>query len=162
VLVAQTVPVRLLLPLSELEAAVDGHIALLIKALLGLSLVIAVVGVLGLGSTLSMNILERTRELGVMMALGATPKRLRRWIVAEGVAVAVFGWVLAGLLSLLVTWGLDALIGSLGFMAPLPFVLDGRAPAVWLAIVLASAFVASIVPALRLDRLSVREALSEL
>lgn len=159
-LLDEQVPVELLLPLSELEAAVDGHIALLIESLLALAFVIAVVGSLGLASTMSVNVLERTRELGIMLAIGATPRRLRWLVLGEGVAVAVAGWVLGVLLSLPLTAGLDALVGSLGFLAALPFVLDLQAPIIWLVVLVAGAVAATWLPARSVTRLSVRDALA--
>ena len=160
-LLDQRIAVDALLPLSELEAAVDGHIALLIRALLALGIAMGVVGVLGLSTTLSIGIVERTGEFGVMMALGAGPRRLRRAVVFEGVVAVVVGQFFAIALSLLLTLLLDTVIGSLGFMAALPFVLDPLAPVVWTIVVVVGAVVSGVVASAPLSRLSVREALTE-
>ncbi|MBI4816562.1 MAG: ABC transporter permease [Deltaproteobacteria bacterium] len=108
----------------------------------------------------SISVLERTRELGVMLAIGATPERLERMFLTEGLAVAVVGWVLGVLVSWPLTLGLDAIVGTLGFLAPLPFVLDARAPFLWLVLVVVASFFATWVPARSVLRLTVREALA--
>jgi putative ABC transport system permease protein len=65
-----------------------------------LSTLIAVVGALGLTGTMSMNVLERTREIGVMRAVGASDKAVRQVIVSEGVVIGILAWVMGMLISL--------------------------------------------------------------
>jgi putative ABC transport system permease protein len=148
------------LPLSEHRTAIGDHIVILINALLAMSLVMATVGSLGLASTLGVSVSERTRELGVMKALGATPRRLLGDLVLEALAIGSVSAVLAFALSLPLTAWVDHLIGNLGFLAPLPFAVVLDASVAWLALVLVVSLLASWLPGRSAARLSVREALA--
>jgi len=89
--------------------------------LLGIALPLGVVGVIGLAATMSTNILDRTREFGVMHAIGARPKAVRRIVTAEGVFLALASLFVAALPTLALTALLGAGLGSLFFSAPLPY-----------------------------------------
>src|SRR6266508_4283773 len=154
--------VELVIPLSELRSAIGGHVRLLIQSLVAMAIVMAIVGILGLGSTMSISVIERTREIGVMMAIGATPGRIVRSIVAEALFIGATSWVLARALSLPLTAFLDWLFGLLGFLAPLPFGVSVPSIGLWLALVGIVALVATLLPAGRASAVTVREALAHL
>ncbi len=154
--------VELVIPLSELRSAIGGHVRLLIQSLVAMAIVMAIVGILGLGSTMSISVIERTREIGVMMAIGATPGRIVRSIVAEALFIGATSWVLALALSLPLTAFLDWLVGLLGFLAPLPFGVSVPSIGLWLALVGIVALVATLLPAGRASAVTVREALAHL
>jgi putative ABC transport system permease protein len=147
-------------PLAELRSAVGDHVVILIRALLAMAVVMAVVGALGLGSTMGVSVLERTREFGVLKTLGATPRRVANLVLAEAAFVAGASFLLAFAFAVPLTFGVDALVGNLGFLAPLPLVI-GLGPAVtWLVLTALVALVATWFPAQRAARLSVRDALA--
>jgi len=146
-------------PLSELRTAMGDHIVILIRALVALACVMAAVGGLGLGSTLSIGVLERTRELAVMKTLGATRRRLINAVLTEAQFIALLSVVAAIVLSLPLTALLDAMIGGLGFVAPLPFSVSLAAMGVWLLLVMAVSFGAAWLPARRAAGFRVAEAL---
>ena len=148
-------------PLSELRNAMGEHIVILIRALLALAMVMAAVGGLGLASTLGINVLERTRELAVMKTLGATRGRLIGTILGEAQIVSALSVVLAFAIALPLTWLLDAMIGSLGFVAPLPFVVSPWAVLSWLLGVLLLSALAAWLPARRAAELPIALALAE-
>lgn len=154
-------PVEAVIPFSELRTAIGDHVAILIRALMAMAAIMAIVGLLGLGSAMGMSVMERTREIGVMKAVGATPERVARLVVEEGLFIAAASWVLAVILSLPLTWFVDRLIGQLGFLAPLPFVLAPWSMIAWLGLVLIAALVATLLPARRAGALTVCEALAE-
>lgn len=146
-------------PLSELRTAMGDHIVILIRALVAMAVVMAAVGGLGLTANMSVSVVERLRELAVMKTLGATPGRLVRLVQREAQLIAWLGTALAVALSLPLTAGLDKLVGSLGFVAPLPFAV---APAGVLGWALASAALAGLAawwPARSAGRVSVAQAL---
>ncbi len=70
----------------------------LIYGLFGLSVIIAILGVI---NTLSLSVIERTREVGLLRAVGVTRRQLRTMIRLESVAVAVLGGVLGTVLGVL-------------------------------------------------------------
>jgi putative ABC transport system permease protein len=147
-------------PLSEHRTAVGDHIAVLIRALVAMALVMALVGTLGLASTMSVSAVERTREIGVMKAIGATPDRIMRDLLLEALGIGLLSCVFAFALSLPLTAYVDRLIGNLGFLASLPFVLVPGAAVAWVAVVGAVSIFATWVPARRASRLTVREAIA--
>jgi putative ABC transport system permease protein len=152
--------VQVVIPLSELRLAISGHIDILVQMLLAMALVMATVGMLGLASTMGMAVAERTREIGVMLAIGATPGRVVGTLVAEAVFIAALSWPAAVALSFPLTALLDRLVGNLGFLAPLPFALAPLAMLGWLGAGASVAAVASLVPATRAASLDVRDALA--
>lgn len=149
-------------PLAELRTAMADHIVILIRSLIAMATVMATVGALGLTSAMGSGVLERARELAVMKTLGATPWRVTRLVVTESLVIGASSWVVALLLAFPLTWVVDMLVGKLGFVAPLPFVI-GPAPALgWLALVLVLSLAATAMPARRASRLSVAQALVQL
>jgi len=120
------------------------------------------IGCIELASTMSANVMERTREFGVMHAIGPRPKAVRRVVVAEGVIVALLSCLVAALPALGLTAALGALLGDLFFNAPLPFRISVPAIVIWTALVVLGAMLATEAAASRASRLTVREALAYL
>ncbi len=160
VLLESKVGVEATVPLSELRTAIGDHVLILIEMLVAMAVILAIVGALGLGSAMGVSIVERTRELGVMKTLGATPTRIVRMLVAEGAAIGALSWMLAFALSIPLSLFVDRLIGTLGFLAPLPLILSAPGTVIWLGLVAAVSLVATLVPARRAARMVVREALT--
>jgi putative ABC transport system permease protein len=144
------------------EAATGGHLAPILVILLATALPMGLIGCTGLASTMSANVLERTREFGVLHAIGARPKAVRRIVVAEGIFIALASCLLAALPALGLTAAMDALLGNLFFNAPLPFRLSLLAAVIWTALVVLGAMLATEAAAARAARLTVREALAYL
>ncbi|MFJ8018870.1 FtsX-like permease family protein [Streptomyces sp. NPDC096311] len=126
----------------------------LVYALLGLAIVIAVLGVV---NTLALSVVERTREIGLLRAIGLARRQLRRMIRLESVVIAVFGAVLG--LALGLVWGVCvqrvlALQGMKSLAIPWTTIV---------AVVVGSAvvgIVAALLPALRASRMNVLAAIA--
>ena len=127
--------------------------------LVSASVLLALIGGLGLASMMTVNVVERTREIGVMKAVGAVPSVILRMILAEALTTGLMSWVIAMILALPLIYGID-LMGASMFGSPLPFTVSLPAAAFWLALVAAIALVSSAIPATRAARLVVREALA--
>lgn len=147
-------------PLQLLHNAMGEHVVVLIRSLLGLAVLMAVVGVLALGSTMSIGVVERTREIGVLQAIGARPAHVRRMILIEGWFTAALSLPLMLALAAPLTAFVGRVVGQLSFMLPLPLDLSWLAVAGWCAGMLLVSTLASLVPARAAIRLTVREALS--
>jgi putative ABC transport system permease protein len=156
------IEVRSAASISRSEAISEGHLGPVILILLGVALPLGVVGVIGLASTMSTNILDRTREFGVMHAIGARPKAVRRIVVAEGVFLALASCLVAILPALGLTAVLGAGLGNLFFSAPLPYRISVPAILIWTAVVILGAVLATEAAATRASRITVREALAYL
>ncbi len=148
--------------ISRSESISAGHLGPVILILLGIALPLGVVGVIGLASTMSANILDRTREFGIMHAIGARPKTVRRIVVAEGILLAITSCLVAVIPSLALTAVLGAGLGNLFFSAPLPYRISLLPAGIWLAVVILGAALATDTAANRASRITVREALAYL
>lgn len=148
--------------ISRREAVSAGHLGPLITIILAIAVAMGVIGTIGLASTMSTNILDRTREFGVLHAIGARPERVRRIVTAEGVFLAVASVLAAVLPTIALTAVLGAGLGDLFFSAPLPYRISFPAIGIWAAIAILGAVIATEAAATRASRLTVREALAYL
>ncbi len=134
----------------------------IITIVLAIAIAMGVIGGIGLASTMSANILDRTREFGIMHAIGARPKAVRRIVTAEGVFLAIASILLAVIPALGLTVLLGSGLGNLFFSAPLPFRISMLAVGIWIALVILGAILATEAAASRASRITVREALAYL
>ena len=148
--------------ISQSEAATEGHLSPIILIVVAISITMGVVGCIGLASTMSTNILERTREFGVMHAIGARPKTVRRTVVAEGIFLALASCLVAVIPTLALTAIMGAGLGNLFMYAPLPYRISFLAAGIWIALVILGAALATETAATRASRITVREALAYL
>ena len=125
-----------------------------------MAVMIALVGGLGLMGTMSINVLERTREIGVMRAIGASNGDIRGIVIVEGVVIGLISWVISIVLSIPITVVLTTGVGLAILTAPMPAVFGLSGIFVWLFGMLALAIIASVLPARRASNLTVRETLA--
>ena len=131
----------------------------LVYFMLVMAVLIAFVGGLGLMGMMSINVMERTREIGVMRAIGAADLDIQLIVIAEGLAVGLASWLAAVLLALPITYLLDYGVGVSILQAPLPVVFNWTGSLAWLAGILLVATLASARPGWRASRLTVRDTL---
>jgi putative ABC transport system permease protein len=153
---------RLSITETMLRKEVDGHFDLLIAALLFISILMALVGTFGLGSAMSTNVAERSREFGIMRCIGARSGLVLRNVLCEGVLVALMSVPIAVLLALPLSAAIGSFLGNMLFGEAFPLVLSARAVLIWLALVLISAPLASAYPAWKASRLTIHQSLSHL
>ncbi|MGH8983090.1 MAG: FtsX-like permease family protein [Acidimicrobiia bacterium] len=156
------VEVRSAESVGEQEDVVEGHQGPLVFVLVAGAIALGLVGAIGLASTMGANVLERTREFGVMHAIGARPAAVRRIVVAEGVFVALASLLLAIIPTLGLTAAMATLVGNTFMSAPLPFQISILGAAIWTALVILGAVLATDAAATRASHLTVREALAYL
>jgi putative ABC transport system permease protein len=125
-----------------------------------MAFLLATVGSLGLMGAMSINVLERKREIGVLRAIGAANRSVLQIFVVEGVVIGLLSWVGALLLSQPISRVLSWQVGMNFARLPLSYVYDLRAPLLWLVIVVVVAALASLLPAYSAARLAVRETLA--
>jgi putative ABC transport system permease protein len=159
-LTAQGISMKVVISETMLEGATSGHVYIFIFALILISVVMAVVGALGLMSSMSTSVIERTREFGIMRAIGARSRAILRNVISEGVFIGLLSWIIAVPLSVPLSAGIDYSIGLMSFRSPLPLILSPMAVFSWLAIVLIGATAASFYPAKQAARLTIRETLA--
>jgi putative ABC transport system permease protein len=131
-----------------------GQLLNMVYGLLALAIIVAVLGVV---NTLALSVVERTREIGLMRAIGLSRRQLRRMIRMESVVIALFGALLG--LGLGMGWGATAqkLLALEGLK-----VLDIPWPTI-IGVFVGSAFVglfAALIPAFRAGRMNVLNAIA--
>jgi putative ABC transport system permease protein len=145
---------------AEHRFGFDQHMVMIYVFLIVMSSIIGCVGGLGLMTTMSLNVLERRREMGVLRAIGATPRIVWAMVVAEGLVIGLLSWAIAALLA----WPVSKVVGNtivrVMFRSGLDFTFEPVGLVVGLLITVALSAAASFVPAWRASRATVREALA--
>ncbi|WEH17481.1 FtsX-like permease family protein [Streptomyces sp. VNUA24] len=142
---------------TDYKEALKGQIDQLLNMIYGLLALAIIVAILGVVNTLALSVVERTREIGLMRAIGLSRRQLRRMIRLESVVIALFGALLG--LGLGMGWGATAqqLLALEGLN-----VLDIPWPTI-IGVFIGSAFVglfAALVPAFRAGRMNVLNAIA--
>ncbi len=132
----------------------------IISLLLVMASLLALVGGLGLAGTMSINVLERTREIGVLRAIGAPSRGVAQVFIREGIAIGLLSWALGALLAVPLSQELGNLVGIALLGVPLPYTYSTNGFWLWLALILLLSVIASLLPARRASRLTVREILA--
>ncbi len=133
---------------------------IVVAFLILMALLLAAVGGLGLTTTMSINMMERVREVGVLRAIGASNASVRQIVLAEGIAMAVISWLIGALISLGLAPLFSAQLGLALIKIPLQYHYSILGAFVWFVVLLAIAAVASLAPARNAVRLTVREVLA--
>jgi putative ABC transport system permease protein len=144
---------------STLKTASDS-LDILVTFLLIMALLTALVGSIGLTGSMGMNVLERTREIGVMRSIGAVDREIMRTVIVEGLVIGGISWALGALLSFPITWLLSYIISSAIFQSQIAVHFTYTGFLIWLLVVLVLSAVASILPARNAARLTIREVLA--
>ena len=144
---------------TQIRTDNESKFAIITTMLLGMSILIAAVGAIGLAGTLSINVLERRREIGVMRAIGASSFTIAGLYLGEGLLLGLIAWALAIPLSMPVGQAFSTVIGKvISFDIIYQFSWSGALT--WLIIIVALSVLGSLLPAIRATRVSVRESLA--
>ncbi len=144
---------------NSMKVAAEG-INTLVVFLLIMALLTAMVGSMGLTGTMGMNVLERTREIGVMRSIGAVDRVVMKTVIVEGILIGVISWFLGALLSFPFTTLLSTIISLAIFQTQIDVVFTPEGFLIWLGLVIILAAVASVLPARNAARLTIREVLA--
>ncbi len=144
----------------ELTVGIAGSFDIIVSFLMVMAVLLAIVGGLGLAGTMSLNVLERFREIGVLRAVGASNQSVRRVVVLEGLFIGLISWILGVILSLPFGYIFSNVIGMAFLQMPLEFRFSLVGVFVWLGLMLAIAAIASLAPAQRASSVTIREVLS--
>ncbi|MEO0495406.1 MAG: FtsX-like permease family protein [Actinomycetota bacterium] len=139
---------------QQFESTIDS-LLLVVNALLALAVIIALIGI---ANTLALSVHERTREIGLLRAVGMTRRQARRMVRWEAALVALFGAVLGVTIGVVFGWGVVSALPEDGFGGDLTIPLTD----IGLVVVIATAatLVAAWFPARRAGKLNVLDAIS--
>jgi putative ABC transport system permease protein len=146
--------------MNEIVERTQGGYSLIFQLLAIMAVIVAVVGGVGLSGVLTLNVLERRREIGVMRSIGASSWRVINLSIGEGVLLGWLSWLIALPLSipaayLLATQGL-----SFALNQQLSYRFTPGGALLWLVIITILAVIASSFPARSAAKVSVRESLT--
>lgn len=130
--------------------------------LLALAVIVALVGGIGLMGSLSISVVERTHEIGVMRAIGARSRTILGMFMMEGLLQGLLSWLVAAFLSFVLFRPLANALGQAMFGANLDYRYDFSAVLIWPVIILVISTLASVLPARNAAKISVRQSLAYL
>jgi putative ABC transport system permease protein len=132
---------------------------ILLIVLLVMATLLAIVGSLGLTGTMGINVLERTREIGVLRAVGASNKAVKQVVVTEGVVIGLISWLLGAILSGPAGFALAAAVVETVLQTSLSYKYSFMGLGIWLVIILLIGVISCLAPARNALLLTVREVL---
>jgi putative ABC transport system permease protein len=142
--------------MTDAEAIFDAMVALLLV----MAILLALVGGLGLMGTMSINVLERTREIGVLRAIGAPSRGVAQVFIREGIAIGLLSWMMGAVLAIPMSHALNETAGNAMMGMPLSYSYSMPGLWIWLVTVVLLSALASYIPARNATRLTVREVLA--
>lgn len=144
----------------SMRATNEWQFSIVTSMLLALSIIVAVVGAIALMGALSIGVIERTKEIGVLRAIGARSHTILGIFVMEGILQGLISWLIAVPLSILVSPTVSYSMGKILFGTTLNYQYNWTAVLVWLSIVVLISVLASVMPARGATRISVRDSLA--
>jgi putative ABC transport system permease protein len=142
---------------ADFKQSITEQIDTMLNLIYGLLALAVVIALIGIANTLALSVHERTRELGVLRAVGMKRSQLRQAVRAESVLISVLGALLGGVLALGGAWGIVQALDGDG-------VTRLAIPTTQLAVILGMAAVAGVLaaagPARRAARLNVLRAIA--
>ncbi|MCB0190955.1 MAG: FtsX-like permease family protein [Anaerolineae bacterium] len=144
----------------EFRDNVDAQFSIVVNMLLVLAVIVALVGGIGLAGSLSISVVERTREIGVMRAVGARTSTIMAMFVMEGLLQGLFSWLIVVPLSFVIGRFMANALGQAMFNNNLDYQYNFDAVMVWLVVIVVVSILASIAPAYNATKISVRDSLA--
>lgn len=138
----------------------EWQFSLVTSMLLALSVIVAIVGGIALMGALSIGVIERTKEIGVLRAVGARSHTILGIFVMEGVLQGMISWLIAVPLSILVSPLAASQLGHIMFGATLDYQYNWMAVLIWLGLIVIVSLLASMMPARGATKISVRDSLA--
>jgi putative ABC transport system permease protein len=145
--------------LSVSQTAADGF-SILTAFLLFMAVLAAVVGSIGLAGTMSINVMERTREIGIMRAIGSSNGILMMMVIIEGYLIGIISWALGSLLAFPITNLMSNAISVALFEASTSITYTATGFLIWFVVVSLLSIGASVLPARKAANLTIREVLA--
>ncbi len=142
---------------SEYRSTMQGLMSSVMNAFYILAALILIPAALGLLNTLTINVLERTREIGIVRAVGGSRKQVQRIVVAEALLLGLLGAAIGVLSGVALSYGFTMAFGLYGWEVPYIFPVMGIVAAIIIALLLA--LFSSILPARNAAKLDIIRAL---
>ena len=135
----------------------NNQIQLLLNVIYGFLSISIFVALFGITNTLSLSVYERTREIGLMRAIGTYRNQIRRMIFIESSIISIFGAALGTGLGIFFAWSLIQTLADEGFTV---FAVSIQQTFLWIGIAIIAGVIAAILPAIRASRQNILDAIS--
>lgn len=152
--------VRSTATIADVRTRIVAQFNIIIALLVIMATLLATVGGLGLMGTMSINVIERTREIGVMRAIGASNGAILQIVLVEGIVIGLLSWLIAAVLAFPLGKFLSDAVGVRFVQTPLSYTFALSGVVLWLGLVVLLAALASLLPAHSAARLTVRDVLA--
>jgi putative ABC transport system permease protein len=144
----------------DLQESTSRGLNILTTFLMIMALLMAAVGSIGLMGTMSLNVLERVREIGIMRAIGASDRAISNLVIVEGMLIGFLAWIAGTIFSLPISKVMSDVISGAIFGAASIFSFTIWGPFIWFGVVMVLSVLASVLPARNAASLTIREVLS--
>jgi putative ABC transport system permease protein len=142
---------------DEYKDTIGAQLDIVLNLVIGLLVIAVIIALLGIANTIALSVIERTRELGLLRAVGMRRRQLRSAIRWESVIISLFGTLMGLAFGLAGGWGMVRALRDEGFGV-------FRVPVTMLVVIALLAgflgMVAALIPAWRASRMNVLEAIS--
>lgn len=148
---------------ASLQVIIDESgekINLVVSVLLIVAILTGLVGSIGLSGTLSLNVLERTSEIGILRAVGAHDRAISKLVVYEGLFTGLVSYVIGAIVSFPVSIMLGNMVNQAIFKSEAILTVSVSGFAIWFVLVVIMSIGASLLPARNASRLTIREVLA--
>ncbi|MCL2491586.1 MAG: FtsX-like permease family protein, partial [Coriobacteriia bacterium] len=136
-----------------------GQLGILITFLIIMASALAAVGVIGLSGSMTLSVIESTREIGIMRSIGASHRSIFKIYVTQGLVVGTISWFFGALISLPLSWALmQSLIMALGMSLAYRYSFAGVIITLLLVWIISA--LGSLLPAWRASQVSIRDAIT--
>jgi putative ABC transport system permease protein len=152
--------VRSVILTEDERKEINSAFSIIIVLLMFMVVLLSFVGGLGLTGTMSLNVIDRSREIGVIRAFGGSNQAVIRIVVIEGVVIGAISWIFSLILAFPLTWVFCDMIGHSFLNMGLAYTYSIWGALLWLGLVILLAFVSSSIPARSAAQMTVREVLS--
>jgi putative ABC transport system permease protein len=144
----------------QIREEIENQFLIVLAMLFLLAIIMSMVGGVGLMGALSISVVERTREIGVMRAIGARSSVILGMFVMEGVLQGIISWLIAIPVAYFIAPSIADMLGKAMFEATLQYHFNWNSTLIWLFIIIVVSILASVIPARKATEISVRESLA--
>lgn len=146
--------------ISEFRQVQEARINIVIVFLMLMAILLTIVAGFGLTGTLSLSVMERKQEIGIMRSIGASDASIFGNVIYEGMIIGFISWIFGSLLAIPISRQICNALGKSLFQAPLDYTFPVSGVLFWLLMVIVLSIVASFIPAWNATRLSIRDVLA--
>ncbi|HYK72827.1 MAG TPA: FtsX-like permease family protein, partial [Pseudoneobacillus sp.] len=145
---------------EDLKEKLEIRFSIVLIFLYIMSFLLVIVSSISLTGMMGLNVLERTREIGILRCIGASDTTIQFIIMFEGVTVGFISWVVSVLWSMPFSHQLSTEVGMALFQAPLDYVFSYTGIWIWLGLSTIFSIVWSYIPAWNASRLTIKDVLN--